>query len=117
MSAVDYRYVCTVVRVIDGDSFEALFDLGFKVSLRETVRLAGIDTPEKVGRSKARGLAAKAFVEGLLPAGTAVLVQTFKGRDEKFGRFLASVTLPDGTDLVERLIAAGHGVPYDGGKR
>ena len=113
-----YSYAATVVRVIDGDSLEVLIDLGFKIGLRETVRLAGIDTPELRGDRAVDGQAAKAFVAGLLPPGTRILAQTFKGRlTDRYGRWLAAVTLPDGRDLATVLIAAGHGVPYDGGPR
>lgn len=41
------KYFGQVLRVIDGDTFEVLIDLGFGVSQKFSVRLDGIDTPEK----------------------------------------------------------------------
>jgi micrococcal nuclease len=115
----DYVYDAEVVRVIDGDSFELLIDVGFRWTYREIVRLAGVDTPEKIGKTKAKGLAAKAFVEGLMPPGTMVLARTHMAtkQQEKFGRWLADIQLADGRDLALELIRAGHAKEYHGGKR
>jgi endonuclease YncB( thermonuclease family) len=54
-----------------------------------------------------------------MPVGTAVVINTVKagGDKEKFGRWLARVTLPGGVDLATAMIAAGHAVPYEGGAR
>lgn len=46
MTYFPYFYGITIDRVIDGDTVEAVFDLGFHVSLKVTVRLAGYDAPE-----------------------------------------------------------------------
>ena len=41
-----YRYRARLERVVDGDTIDVLIELGFYVTLRERVRLEGIDTPE-----------------------------------------------------------------------
>ena len=41
-----YRYRARLGRVVDGDTIDVLIELGFYVTLRERVRLEGIDTPE-----------------------------------------------------------------------
>jgi micrococcal nuclease len=42
-----YEYkVKEVVKVVDGDTIDVIIDLGFDLSKKERVRLAGIDTPE-----------------------------------------------------------------------
>jgi micrococcal nuclease len=41
-----FFYRATVSRVIDGDSFHAAIDLGFKTFLRRSCRLAGLNAPE-----------------------------------------------------------------------
>lgn len=46
MTYFPYFYGITIDRVIDGDTVEAIFDLGFHASLKVTVRLAGYDAPE-----------------------------------------------------------------------
>ena len=46
MKYFPYFYKITIVRVLDGDTVEADFDLGFNITHRVTVRLAGYDAPE-----------------------------------------------------------------------
>jgi micrococcal nuclease len=51
-----FVYNCQLDRVIDGDTFDCIIDLGFDVKLhKQRVRLSGIDTPE----SRTRDLAEK----------------------------------------------------------
>ena len=40
-----YEYNCTVERVVDGDTIDAVIDLGFDVRFCGRIRLLGIDTP------------------------------------------------------------------------
>lgn len=41
-----YYYSITIDRVIDGDTLDAIFDLGFNLKYKVRVRLKDIDTPE-----------------------------------------------------------------------
>ena len=41
-----YVYNAKLVRVIDGDTIDAVIDLGFDVWVKKRVRLYGINTPE-----------------------------------------------------------------------
>ena len=41
-----YEYSCKVERVVDGDTIDAVLDLGFDILYRARIRLYGIDTPE-----------------------------------------------------------------------
>jgi len=70
-----YEYRAVVKRVIDGDSVVFDIDLGFKIFVSNmNVRLAGIDAAEvrtKDLDEKKKGIEAKEFLEGLLPAGEA----------------------------------------------
>ena len=114
--AVDYRYACVVVEWRDGDTLVVDVDLGFRLTFRQAVRVCGIDTPERHGSTKEAGDRAKAFAESLAPVGTELLIQSRKPDRpaEKYGRWLATVTLPDGSDLAMRMLAAGHAVAYFG---
>jgi len=117
-----YHYRSTLSRVVDGDTIDVILDLGFDISLKERVRLVGINTPESRTRDleeKARGLAAKDFVcEWLLKeAGNSPIIETSKDKTGKFGRILGRVFNDEGHCLNDILIAEGHAVPYDGGKR
>ena len=42
----NYRYKAKLGRVVDGDTMDVVIDLGFYVTMRERVRLKGINTPE-----------------------------------------------------------------------
>jgi micrococcal nuclease len=109
-----YEYQATVLRVVDGDTICARVDLGFEVSVDETLRLAGINAPE---RGKPGGSEASAWLRSKLLMTTARIV-TVKDKREKYGRYLAEIFLPGETTSVNsEMIAAGHAVPYDGGKR
>ena len=46
-----YR-VETVSKVVDGDTLDCVFDLGFDVMVKHRVRMLGIDTPESRTRHK-----------------------------------------------------------------
>ena len=57
-----YKYNAKLIRVIDGDTIDALIDLGFDVWVKKRIRLYGIDTPETRTRDleeKKAGIAAK----------------------------------------------------------
>lgn len=41
-----YQYRLSDINIIDGDTIDATIDLGFSITLRERIRLYGINTPE-----------------------------------------------------------------------
>ena len=106
-----FEYRARILRVIDGDTVEAEIDLGFQVSLRATLRLAGIDTPEVRGPTRDSGRAATEYLELLLNklAGPKreVTVCTQRDRTGKYGRYLAVLVAGD-RNLNEALVQAGH---------
>ncbi len=76
---VVFNYWAQVERVIDGDTLQLKVDLGFNVSVIETFRLLGVDTPEKYGVKKtsdeyARGVAASQFVTEQIPDDNCLLL-------------------------------------------
>ncbi len=106
-----YRGVCT--HVVDGDTFDLMIDLGLYQYAYESVRLAGIDTPEIFRPADetelARGHAAKAAVEALI-LDQPVLLRTHRDRTT-FGRFVADVHFLEGgewRDLATWLREEGH---------
>ena len=102
----------TVQRVIDGDTIVMRLDLGWRVAReQEPVRIYGINSPEL---NTDEGKVAKAFAESLLPYGMAVTVVSLKllGQMDKYGRTLAALTLPDGSDFGTRMIQGGYAVEY-----
>ena len=117
--AADYAW--PVVRVIDGDTVavDASADMPPELAAIK-VRLRGVDTPEKGGRAKceaerAGGQAATAFTEQAVAEAATIMV-----RDPKWGKWGGRVIadlMVDGRSLAALLIEAGHGRPYDGGRR
>lgn len=117
-----YNYACKIISWLDGDTADVEIDLGFHIGLRERVRVDGINSPEihsKDADEKRHGVEAKQAAEAYASPGTMVLIQTAKaGRfQEKFGRWLAKITLVDGTDFATRMIAGGFAKEYHGEKR
>lgn len=76
-----YEYKAHVMRVVDGDTFDAQVELGFNVSLKLRFRLQGIDTPEithaKTQDEKDKGYAAKGRLSQLIE-GKEVVLKSFK---------------------------------------
>ena len=85
-----------VVSVLDGDTLEVLHN-----HHPERIRLNGIDCPEK---GQAYGQKAKQAASELV-FGKDVTLQTH-GLD-KYGRTLADVLLPDGTNVNHTLVKEG----------
>lgn len=116
-----YNYSAKIVQWIDGDTLDVDVDLGFHIVLRERVRVLGIDTPELHSPDPAKRAAAqvsRAMAISLCPVGMVQLIHTDKPyADDKYGRFLASITLPDGRDYATAMIQLGLAVAYDGGKK
>ena len=61
-----YEYaIKEITKVVDGDTVDMVIDLGFSLTKKERVRLAGIDAPESRTRDLEEtqmGLEAKAFL-------------------------------------------------------
>ena len=112
-----FVYNCELDRVIDGDTFDCIIDLGFDVKLnKQRVRLSGIDTPESRTRDLAEkklGLAAKERLKELC-VGKFKVKSLGKG---KYGRILGIPYDEHGEDICQMLIKEGHAVEYHGGKK
>ena len=108
-----YIYKATLVKIIDGDTFDCDIDLGFNVWMhKQRVRLYNIDTPEK-----ALGLKAKQLLTDLL--GDKFFISSLgEGKSRgKYGRILGTPYTADGQDICQILVDSGLAVYYDGGKK
>lgn len=104
------RGICT--RVLDGDSYEVMVDVGLHMIRTEILRLRGLDTPEirKPASEEeiARGLEAKARAEALILE-RPVMLEIYP-REQTYGRFVADVKWWDGEgwrDVADTLRAEG----------
>ena len=113
-----YRW--PIVKVIDGDTLKVDARGDFPPELAMlNVRLRGVDTPEKGGHAKCEaerraGRAATAFTAAAVAGGVVTIRNLAWGKYG--GRVLADVSV-DGRLIADRLIIAGFGRAYDGGKR
>lgn len=121
-----YEYSCIIARVVDGDTVDVDIDLGFGLWVKgERVRIHGIDTPESRTRDKIEkkfGMAAKKFVQEMLPKGSKQTLVTEKAGDAskgKFGRILGKFRVYDSKYdkwcyMGDIMIDIGHAVRYNG---
>jgi len=116
-----YGYSCKLDRVVDGDTCDALIDLGFDTFVKKRIRFYGVDTWESRTRNleeKKKGLAAKAYVKDLLEnsdEGKFLLKSHGVG---KYGRVLGELFVKGHETSVNELLKEnGHAYEYDGGKK
>ena len=121
-----YIYRGKLERVVDGDTIDALIDVGFDIWIKKRIRYSGIDTWESRTRDleeKAKGLEAKARNKELLmevssKSGYFRLKSYGVG---KYGRVLGEIFIEDNEgkqyNINETLISEGHAYVYEGGKK
>ena len=136
-----YIYRAKLDRVVDGDTVDALIDVGFDIWFKKRIRFMGLDAWESRTRDleeKKKGLAAKARNKELLEAGRFKLKSFGTG---KFGRVLGEIFVspecvgehitecianPDSTidlssdgwvSVNDILIEEKHAYDYQGGKK
>ena len=112
-----YKYKAYVVSVYDGDTCDVEIDLGFKIIIKERLRLLGVDTPEIRTKDKAekkRGIQVRDKLRKLIFRQT-VLIATEK--EGKFGRYLADMWTSTGLHINSWLLESGYANEYFGGKR
>ena len=126
--------ITAVEKVVDGDTIDAIFDLGFDVRICNRIRLLGIDTPESRTRHKNEKVYGKLSKEALK---SWVHWAIMSDRDDieiqcrcpesdsrgKFGRVLGELWInctEDGhefggwTNINQWLCENGHAVGYTG---
>lgn len=112
------RHSVEIVRVIDGDTFEARVHLWPGLDMTTRVRLRGIDAPEMKGACADELRMAQAATEALnlLLADGDVSIFNI-GPDKYNGRVVADAATPRTPSVSSALLAAGHARAYQGGKR
>jgi endonuclease YncB( thermonuclease family) len=111
-------YPAEVVRIVDGDTFQARVQVWPGLSVDTKVRLRGVDAPELHARCAdeyAKAQAARAALETMLAAGGATISRV--GIDKYGGRVDASVATRDTADVFAALLNGGWARSYDGGRR
>ena len=113
-----YLYNAEVKKIVDGDTFDVLIDIGFNIFKKERIRLYGINTPESRTTNleeKKMGLAAKEFTDQwITAAGHKIKIETILDKNEKYGRILARVWNETGESLNEAIVKSGLAREYYG---
>jgi micrococcal nuclease len=113
-----YDYKAKLIRVIDGDTIDAMIDLGFDTWIKRRVRLAGIDAYEVRTRNKEekkKGLLAKSRLQQVLAEGDEFRLRSYGVG--KYGRCLADIYIVKryiksdryhGKSVNQMLVKEGH---------
>lgn len=117
-AAVRTAHPAELLRVIDGDTFEARVHPWPGLDVTTRVRLRGIDAPELKARcatEQAAAQAARDALAGLLAQGGIGVSEI--GIDKYGGRVLARVSTQATADVSDALLQAGAARRYNGGRR
>jgi endonuclease YncB( thermonuclease family) len=111
-------YPADVLRVIDGDTFEARVRVWPGLDVDTKVRLRGIDAAELHARCAdelAKAQAARTALEAILAEGGVAVSRV--GVDKYGGRVDATVSTRGTADVSAALLNGGFARSYDGGRR
>ena len=116
-----YEYTAKLQRVVDGDTCDALIDLGFDTWVKKRIRFKGVDTWECRTRDldeKKKGLAAKEFTKNLLENSDDGKFALRSHGVGKYGRVLGELFVKGETKSInDLLLENGHAYEYEGGKK
>lgn len=114
-----YEYaIKEVIKVVDGDTIDVIFDVGFSMFRKERIRLDGIDTPESSTSDiyeKAFGIESKEFLKEWIGNQKSLRAKTTK--DDKYGRILAEIYGDNGVCINKLIVEKGYAWGYDGGTK
>ena len=121
-----YIYKAKLEKVVDGDTIDALIDVGFDIWIKKRIRYKGIDTRESRTKDldeKKLGLAAKDRNKELLES-VSSKSGYFRLKSHgvgKYGRVLGEIFVKDiegiEYNVNQTLIDEGHAYEYEGGKK
>ena len=114
-------YSAKLQRVVDGDTCDALIDLGFDTWVKKRIRFFGVDTWESRTRNleeKKKGLEAKAYVKDLLENSDEGKFALKSHGVGKYGRVLGELFVKGHEKSVNDLLKEnGHAYEYHGEKK
>lgn len=101
----------SILRIVDGDTYDVMVSLGFGTYRKIRIRLNGVDTWEMRGDDRELGRLATEHIVGLAADTDGdVLIRSVDYKTGKFGRTIADViSVSDGTDWGSSLEENGHG--------
>lgn len=111
-------YPVDVLRINDGDTFEARVRIWPGLEVTTKVRLRNVDTAElnaRCAEEYRKADTARAALQRMLNEGGVRIAQV--GLDKYGGRVLADVSTRATPDVADALLKAGHARSYGGGRR
>jgi endonuclease YncB( thermonuclease family) len=108
-----YKYKAKLLRVVDGDTVDAMIDLGFDTWVKKRVRLYGIDAPESRTKNldeKAQGKAATKRLSELLASSVGDFFIQSHGVG-KYGRCIGTLFIGE-CNINQQLLLEGHAEEY-----
>ena len=116
-----HGYSAKLLRVVDGDTADAMIDLGFNTWVKKRIRFYGVDTWESRTRDleeKKKGLEAKAYVKDLLENADDGKFSVISHGLGKYGRVLGEIFIKGHETSVNDLLKEnGHAYEYFGEKK
>lgn len=94
-----------VTNVVDGDTVDVVIDAGFSVSVKQRLRLARIDTPEK---GQPGWQAATDYLKNVAGLRSATVITS---KSDKYGRYVAELII-DGRNINDELLNVNLAKPY-----
>lgn len=111
-----YHYKAFISAAYDGDTVTADIDLGLKTVVKgEKLRLHRINAPEVRGPERSEGLKSRDWLRDRI-VGKTVLIETFKDKKGKYGRYIAEIWLPENggcTNINDELVEKGFAEYHD----
>lgn len=103
-----------ILKIVDGDTVDVSIDLGFNITIKQRVRLKGVNSAEtktKDLEEKKRGMDAKLWLEKELSKKGDWIIETYK--EDKYGRILGILyCIGDPVTINEKMLNEGVAVPY-----
>lgn len=100
-----YEYKAKIISIYDGDTVTAEIFVGFNVTIKEKLRLSGINAPELRGDERPDGLISRDKLREKL-LNKEVIIKTFKDKKGKYGRYIAEIFLEE-ESINEWLVTEG----------
>ena len=106
-----YTYQCNTLRVIDGNTVDAIIDLGFNVTIRQRIKLYGVnvqDIRSNDEKVRQQAIASKTKLTELL--GNEFVCETIVNKRGKAGRVMGKLTIDSQgskVDINQQLIDLG----------
>jgi endonuclease YncB( thermonuclease family) len=112
------RLPADVIRVVDGDTFEARVHAWPGIEITTRVRLRGIDAPEMSANCRDEAIkadASRAALQSILAQGGVAIARV--SPDKYGGRVVADASTRATPDVSAAMMNGGHARRYDGGRR